>query len=49
MKLLHLDASALGGQSVTRELSAALVRRQQGCIRRCRSSTATWMPSRCRT
>ncbi len=29
MKLLHLDASALGGQSVTRELSAALVRHQQ--------------------
>lgn len=29
MKLLHLDASALGGNSVTRELSAAIVTRWQ--------------------
>ena len=27
MKLLHLDASALGANSVTRELSAAIVAR----------------------
>lgn len=29
MKLLHIDSSALGGHSVTRELSAAIVARQQ--------------------
>lgn len=29
MKLLHIDSSALGGHSVTRELSAAAVARQQ--------------------
>jgi FMN-dependent NADH-azoreductase len=32
MKLLHLDASALGANSVTRELSAAIVARWQDAI-----------------
>jgi len=32
MKLLHLDASALGAQSVTRELSAAIVARWQDAV-----------------
>jgi FMN-dependent NADH-azoreductase len=32
MKLLHLDASALGTQSVTRELSAAIVARWQDAV-----------------
>ena len=32
MKLLHLDASALGAQSVTRELSAAAVARWQAAL-----------------
>lgn len=34
MKLLHLDSSALGAQSVTRELSAAIVARWQDAIPR---------------
>ncbi len=33
MKLLHLDSSALGTQSITRELSAAIVSRWQEAIR----------------
>jgi FMN-dependent NADH-azoreductase len=32
MKLLHLDASALGANSVTRELSAAIVARWQAAV-----------------
>lgn len=32
MKLLHIDASALGAQSVTRELSAAIVARWQATV-----------------
>ena len=32
MKLLHIDSSALGAQSVTRELSAAIVARWQATI-----------------
>lgn len=32
MKLLHLDSSALGAQSVTRELSAAIVARWQDAL-----------------
>ena len=32
MKLLHLDSSALAGQSVTRELSAAIVARWQDAV-----------------
>ena len=32
MKLLHLDTSALGANSVTRELSAAIVARWQDAV-----------------
>ena len=32
MKLLHLDSSALGANSVTRELSAAIVARWQDAV-----------------
>jgi len=32
MKLLHIDSSALGAQSVTREISAAIVARWQDAV-----------------
>ena len=50
MKLLHLDSSALGANSVTRELTAADRRPLAGrALPACRSSTATWTPIRSRT